>query len=467
MGKMGRPSKGKWVKDKVLIIPDEEDCYIYKRPDSDIWQYFLSIPNEGEERKSTRISGSPTDINVGLKEARKIALDRKLEVMSRHQQGLKAKRIKKLFDFMDKFLEEEKKRIADYNKPGNITAETYRCKEHHLNLLKAYYKNKNTKIENLDYPFLYNYPTWRQTTTCNEPIPIPVKPPKKNHTICTELTTIRAYFDYLEREGIIARVPKFREIARERMSDNRRDYLNIKQYKQTINRVRAWGNKKNITPTQTYNRKMLYEAMLVMSNNCLRIGELRGLIWSDIEVNDNLSKEDQKIGHIIKIRKENCKTGASRSVQSPTVERINNIRLLCGIPRKPKSSWPHIPNEYLNLPVFSKYNHPDERLGMGTWNRGWQEIKSLCADEFWGNKNITWYFCRHTAISFAVGRQVPLLQLAQNAGTGIRYVESVYYHHEAESKATWDILNKNRKFKDDMNKHVNEIFIPLEEIPID
>ena len=123
-----------------------------------------------------------------------------------------------------------------------------------------------------------------------------------------------------------------------------------------------------------------------------------------------------------------------------------------------------IPNEYLNLPVFSKYNHPDERLGMGTWNRGWQEIKSLCADEFWGNKNITWYSSRHTAISFAVGRQVPLLQLAQNAGTGIRYVESVYYHHEAESKATWEALRQNRIFFDRLRKEETHETVQFEKM---
>ncbi len=109
MARMGRPPKSKWVKDKVLVIGEEEDCYVYKRPGSDMWQYFLSIPNEGEERKTTGIKGSPNDINIGQKEAKKVALDRKLEVMSRQKQGLKAKRVKKLFVFIDKFLEEEHK----------------------------------------------------------------------------------------------------------------------------------------------------------------------------------------------------------------------------------------------------------------------------------------------------------------------------------------------------------------------
>ena len=105
--------KGKWVKDKILVLPDREDCYIYKRPRSSTWQYFLKIDGEGSERKSCKTE------NIEL--AKKFALDRKLEVMSRQKQGLKVRRVKKLFDFIDDFLQEESERVADYNKPGFIT----------------------------------------------------------------------------------------------------------------------------------------------------------------------------------------------------------------------------------------------------------------------------------------------------------------------------------------------------------
>ncbi len=59
-----------------------------------------------------------------------------------------------------------------------------------------------------------------------------------------------------------------------------------------------------------------------------------------------------------------------------------------------------------------------------------------------------------------------MLTLAQNCGTGIKYIEQVYYHHEAESKATWKILNKNRDFTKKLADHMNEPFIPLEDVPV-
>ena len=284
--------KGKWVKDKIQVIPDRDDCYIYKRPGSNTWQYFLAVPGEGAERRST----GETDEGI----AKQVALDRKLESMARQKQGLKVRRVKKMFDFIDDFLKEESKRIADYVKPGNITEETFRLKSHHLNLLKKFYHNKSIKLEDLDYPKLQQYPIWR-TQVDKEWNP---HPPKTNHTILTELTTIRAYFGFLREKGYISQFPEFKNLRRESLRVNRRDYLNPREYMQTVNTIRKWSNSKNLTPTQEFNKRLVYQSILIMSNSCLRIGELKGLRWSDLEPNSNLSKEDQKIGHLIRIRNE-------------------------------------------------------------------------------------------------------------------------------------------------------------------
>ena len=460
---MARPYGGKWVQGKIFL-DRQEDCYIYKRPSTKCWQYYLNIQGEGEERKSTKVKGDPDDPSVGQDEALKVALDRKLEVMSRQKQGLKARRVKKMFDFIDDFLGEEKKRIADYNKAGSITAETFRQKNHHLRLLRKFYKDKSFKLEDLDYVKLRKYPTWRQTTTCDEKNPIAIKPPKRSHSILMELTTIKAYFKYLFNLGIIPRQPEFVEIKRESLRVNRRDYLNLRQYQQTLNTVRSWSNAKNLTNTQSYNKKVLYISMMIMSNACLRKGELKGLRWYDLEPNTNLSKKDQQMGHLIRIRKEISKTGEPRTIQTPTIKRFDELRELSGIPKHRGSSFPHVPPEYRNNYVISKYNHHDQPLGVGTWDRCWKEIKDLCSKRYWNDKNITWYSFRHTGISFAVSRGVPLLQLSRNCGTGVRYVESVYYHHESESKTTWDTLTQNRTFFEHINNHSNDFQVGLEDI---
>ena len=201
-----------------------------------------------------------------------------------------------------------------------------------------------------------------------------------------------------------------------------------------------------------------------MSNSLMRIGELKGLRWMDLEVNPNLSKDDQKIGHLIRIRKENTKTGQSRTIQSPTVKRFNAIRELCDIPKVRGSSFPHIPPEYKSRYIFHIYNHPETKIGTNSWDRIWKEIKELCANRYWNMKNITWYSFRHTGISFSVSRGVPLLFLSRNAGTGLKYIQDVYYHHESESKATWDTLNQNRVFYDEIHKKRDDTLIDFEEL---
>ena len=450
MGK-GRPNEGKWVSEKHYVLPNKEDVYIYKRPRSEVWQYYLYIEGEGQERKSTGCRDKEKALDF--------TLQRKLEVMSRQKQGLKARRIKKMFDFIDEFLELEEKRIAPYNRRGYITKETFRGKRYHLSNLKKFYKGKSIKLEDLDYPQLYNYPLWRTQVdaTWNPQVP------KTNHSVLAELTTIRAYFNYLHRKGYIPTEPTFHKLQRESLKVNRRDYLTPRQYMQTINTLRSWQNSTVPTPTQQYNRKVIYQVLLIMANSCCRKGELKGLKWKDIEPNSNLSKEDQKIGHLIRVRKEISKVGEPRSVSTPTAKRFDELRKLQGIPKDSKIPFPHIPLEYRESYVISKYNHLDQQLGQGTWNRLWQEIKELCAARYWNSKSISYYSWRHTGISFAVTRGVPLLQLARNSGTGIRHIESVYYHHESESKQTWETLTKNRTFYKKVDQHKDDLLLSIDD----
>ena len=146
-------------------------------------------------------------------------------------------------------------------------------------LLKSEFKifltskqGNNIRLENLDYVKLRDYPIWRTVKSEYNP-----KPPKNTQSILAELTTIKAYFTFLEDKGYINSQPTFRTLKRESLINNRRDYLNAREYMQTINTLRSWQNSTVPTPTQQYNRKVIYQVLLIMSNSCLRKGELKGL----------------------------------------------------------------------------------------------------------------------------------------------------------------------------------------------
>ena len=461
----GRPTEGKWVKHKVNIL-NQRNCYIYKRPRSSVWQYYLQVDGEGQLRRSTGVEGDIDDINVGQADAIEFATNKYLDSRAKQNYGMKSIVTKKLFDLIDDFLEEEKQRIRPYNQAGFITKETWRVKAHHLNLLRKFHKEVNVPLDKLDYDKLFKYPDWRRTTSCSKRNPIPVTPPKTQQCISAELTTIRAYFAYLVQKKYLLKVPEFRKVIRESKKINRRDYLTARQYQQTYTSIRAWSNSKTATETQLYNRKVLYNSILIMTNSLLRVGTLRNLVWNDLDVAENIPKEEQDRYHIIRVRREACKTGEPRVVMSPTVEYFDRIRELAGIPKQPKSRFPHIPAEYRHMPILSKKRNIEERMGQGTFERCWKEIKELCSIKkgYWGNKNITWYSFRHTGISLCINRGISPIQLSRLAGTGLANIEQVYYHHEAESKATWEALSQNRIFFDRLRKEETHETVQFEKM---
>ena len=461
----GRPTEGKWVKHKVNIL-NQRNCYIYKRPRSSVWQYYLQVDGEGQLRRSTGVEGDIDDINVGQADAIEFATNKYLDSRAKQNYGMKSIVTKKLFDLIDDFLEEEKQRIRPYNQAGFITKETWRVKAHHLNLLRKFHKEVNVPLDKLDYDKLFKYPDWRRTTSCSKRNPIPVTPPKTQQCISAELTTIRAYFAYLVQKKYLLKVPEFRKVIRESKKINRRDYLTARQYQQTYTSIRAWSNSKTATETQLYNRKVLYNSILIMTNSLLRVGTLRNLVWNDLDVAENIPKEEQDRYHIIRVRRETVKTGEPRVVMSPTVEYFDRIRELAGIPKQPKSRFPHIPAEYRHMPILSKKRNIEERMGQGTFERSWKEIKELCSIKkgYWGNKNITWYSFRHTGISLCINRGISPIQLSRLAGTGLANIEQVYYHHEAESKATWEALRQNRIFFDRLRKEETHETVQFEKM---
>ena len=78
-------------------------------------------------------------------------------------------------------------------------------------------------------------------------------------------------------------------------------------------------------------------------------------------------------------------------------------------------------------------------------------------------QNITWYSFRHTGISFACSREVPILTVSKNVGADIKYVANVYYHHEAESKATWETLNMNREWNKKLTNEGDRVLVNLDD----
>lgn len=423
---------GSWVTDPVEVFTGEKDIYIYKRPNSARYQLYIKTKSDGVIRESTKKS----DINDALEYAR----ERWYEVQGKQRAGLKVKAEKKLFEFIDEFLTEEEGKIIDRPTKGstNITKDTWRGKKVHLRWLKTFYGNRNIKVEQLDRKKLNKYAEWRMKESGS--------PPKTNHTINAEISTIKGFFNWLWVHGWVEQVPAILPAPHEAADDLRRDYLTSDEWKRMIPTLNAWRKEKGITDRQAYNRNVVYCAVLIMINSGIRIGELRKLRWSDIQYNPNLDGDDALIHHTIQIRATTTKTASPRKVNAPTQAWFDSLRKLCAIPKQGRK-FPFIPAQHKNDYVFCKAGKPTEPFGQGTWDRCWKEIKERVVSAggtFITDKNVSWYSFRHSYISFSVQRGVNHMKLARNCGTGVKYIENFYYHHEAELST--DALNVGRTF---------------------
>lgn len=423
---------GSWVTNAVDVFTGEKDIYLYKRPNSARYQLYVKTENDGVIRESTK--------KDKLEDALEYARNRWYEIQGKQRAGLRVKQEKKLYEYIEEYLNEEKSKIVDRPTKGstNITKDTWRGKNVHLRWLKTFYGSRNQKLEKLDRRRLNKYAEWRMKESG--------APPKTNHTINAEISTIKGFFSWLYVNGWVEQVPPIAAAPKETAEELRRDYLTADEWKRMIPTLNAWKKDSKLTERQSYNKQVVYCAILIMINSGIRIGELRKLRWSDIQSNPNLTGDDAMIHHTIQIRASTTKTATPRKVNAPTQAWFDEVRRLCGIPKQGRT-FPYIPAAHKNDYVFCKQDKPDQPFGQGTWDRCWKEIKEKVAaagGAFIDEKNISWYSFRHSYISFSVQRGVNHLKLSRNCGTGLKYIEQFYYHHEAELST--DALNVGRTF---------------------
>ena len=57
-----------------------------------------------------------------------------------------------------------------------------------------------------------------------------------------------------------------------------------------------------------------------------------------------------------------------------------------------------------------------------------------------------------------------MLLLSRNCGTGTRYLEDIYFHHENEFRQVWEKLSQNRVFFNKLKRHENDVLVEIEDI---
>jgi integrase len=175
----------------------------------------------------------------------------------------------------------------------------------------------------------------------------------------------------------------------------------------------------------------------------IRIGSLRKIRWSHISENKTLSGEDRKIWCVIEVPAENTKTGRWYELSAPIASHLERLRKISN----PKTKTDLLFRNQTTGKEFSDRIWRDGLLemlveaGLATWanpnsiNQRKVEISS--------GKTLTWYSFRHTWITFALERGVPIATVCNNCDTSIEYIQEHYFHYDA--KRATEALSTGRK----------------------
>ena len=150
--------------------------------------------------------------------------------------------------------------------------------------------------------------------------------------------------------------------------------------------------------------------------------------WSDISINPNDDKKDQKINRLIHIPADNSKTGRSRDIiaaVAPQLERLMKWYREFGFEVNEKS------NDF----IFPRMTYSVINENVPTTDVAWTKrlrvvMKGAEKDGYWDAKgrNITNYSARHHYITEAIQRGVDIYDIALNCGTSINCIEKTYSH---------------------------------------
>ena len=257
-----------------------------------------------------------------------------------------------------------------------------------------------------------------------------------NGTINMELQMIRMVYDYAEKSelSLPAQRPKI-ESLKNSVRDNRRPHFTWSEWNKITNYLTnryvddmpPHMAKTNLAPMYAfYRRSNQYFWQLLFMTMC-RVGELKTLRWGNIEERNLKDPEHGKIKRILLTV--DGKTGKRQLVAQPYAKKLLD-------------DWRKVCEEY-NVATDRTdlvFKHPDSTnqgaLKAGeiieTTNVAFKRVlKKLDLSTDADGKQRTVYSIRHTAITQALRRNVPLQGISHNAGVSIETLTRAYDHTES------------------------------------
>ena len=242
-------------------------------------------------------------------------------------------------------------------------------------------------------------------------------------TIVNEQSTINALIKWLFKEGLI-HFEKF-DFQRIRVNKNniaRRDTFEIDEYRRLTRFLVEYTKDKNSESEQDlYERKLVRECILILSNTMMRVGELWQLKFKDVR---KITKEVDTNGtemHLVTINVQ-AKTSKTRADRRIVVRGGDYFLRLKQIQKYQDG------DDY----VFTD-NKTRKRFDRKKWYKHWENIMKALNINF-KERNLTYYSLRHFAITERLKANTSVYMVAELAGTSIANISQFYGHATDEMK---------------------------------
>ena len=368
---------------------------------SAVYQCRIWVPNE---RKYVRKSLKTTDYETAKLRGEELIF----KILGEVAQG------KKLFgitlgELVDMFLEYEGERVkGGFITEGRLTTIQSQCRA----LLRT--KPRSIKIAELDENSFHDWTLMRRKDN----------PSITQVTIRNETATIGKIFDFAHRKKL-SHFPKmnFERIRISRADIGKRDTFTIDEYDTLIGFMRQYVSKKHCpNPIEREQRLIIRDYILILSNTCLRVGELRQMLWSDIlGVEERTNEVGQLVSLVsLRVRAEISKVRTSRDIITRGGEYIKRLK---------KNSEFTAPHHYL----FSNKNGKHQ-LGARELYKHWYALMEGIGINNHRERKLTYYSLRHFGITMRLRMGESIFTVANMSGTSVGHIESHYGHIDEQMK---------------------------------
>ena len=401
--------KKKQFSDEEIAIFDE--AVIYKR--GDYWHFRMWLNGEGKyARKSLRTRSQSTAVEKG-KEAY-------LEIYANIKQG------KTYFSISTK------EGVASYIEYRRKDVDVGLIVSGRLQTIKTHLKHwldfigKDTKLKELERTDCEDYFHYRSKTTGGKVKQVTVQNEQSSINACMKwlFKTGESHIDSFEFRKL-PKVDRNNEAIR-RATFTHEEYIRVVRSAKSHSAAKA--NK--LDEAEHLIRAIVRYYILIAANSGLRVGELRQLRWTDVQVEKHKSDGKERKLASIHVRAETSKVRTSRTFLCRNGQYFERLRELVR----------HDSDDGL---IFSVDGN--KTISNRAVLYHFDKILSLAKIEERDTRDLVPYSLRHFMITQRIMSGRSFQQIADMCGTSVAQIERTYYHVNDEIRRTNALADYRRR----------------------